>query len=253
MDENSKLTNAYKAEIFDVLNKISTGLSEKVLVVTEPKIQNISSDVRLQYQLVENIKTENEKNSKEFKESIESFENTTQNLGKSIEEQNSIIVSSIERNRDELKLLRETFGDDLISEIREISLNVNAQKNLKQAIITENKKISEKLNQRLENLEVAGKNTENTTEKIESSFKQRNSDIISSIEKNSNILVQLKKTYEDDLVSEIRNVSNNEELKSINVEVAQLQAKLQTTEKLLYTTLVFLLVLSSLIVSLIYK
>jgi hypothetical protein len=253
MNENSTLTDTYKAEIAGILNRVSAGLTEKVTTAIEPKIQSISSDVRSQYQLVENFKTENEKNSKEYKERIKSFESKTQNLGKSIEQQNSVIVSLIKKNTDELKLLRETFGDDLISEIKEISLNVKAQKDLKQDIIAENKKISEKLNQRLEYLELAANNTESTTEKMESLFQQGTSDIISLIEKNSNILFQLKQSYENDLVSEIRSVSNNEELKSINVEVMQLKAKLKTTKKLLLTTLVFLLVLSSLIVSLIYK
>ena len=174
MDKNSELTNTYKAEITDILSKISEGLSCKVTSAIKPEIDNISSNVESQFNLVKKIEAENKRMSGDFKQRIESFE--------------------------------ETFN-----------------------------------------------RFEKTTENLQQTFEHQNADFVSSIEKNNDVLSQLNKSYGVDLLFEIRKVSNNEEVKSINVEVTQLKAKLKTTEKLLFTTLVFLLVLSSLIVSLIYK
>src|SRR5690606_34321843 len=115
MDENLKLTNTYKAEITDVLRKISAGLSEKVTAAIEPKIQNISLTVTSQNDLFQNIKSENKKSFDELNKRVEnfgtvvkSFESTTENLGKYIGQQNSVIVSSIERNSYVINQLRKS-------------------------------------------------------------------------------------------------------------------------------------------------
>lgn len=101
MNTSSTLTNTYKAEITEVLNKVSEGLSDKVTAAIEPKIQNISLNVKSQNDIVQNIKTENEKSSEELKKRVENFEtifkslkNTTENLDK----RNTEIGSSIDKN-----------------------------------------------------------------------------------------------------------------------------------------------------------
>ncbi len=122
MDKNSELTNTYKAEITDILSKISEGLSCKVTSAIKPEIDNISSNVESQFNLVKEIEAENKKMSGDFRQRIESFEETfnrfektTENLQQTFEQRNSDIISSIEKNRNTLLQLKKTYEDDLVS------------------------------------------------------------------------------------------------------------------------------------------
>lgn len=174
MIENSNITDTYKAEITEILSKISVGLSESVTAAIDPKIQDISSDVRLQNNLVETIRTENRETSEYLKERVENF-------GTSIKSIRSI------------------------------------------------------------------------TENLEKSIEQRDLNVISSIENNTNLLSQLKKTYTDDLFSEIQKISNSEKNKFLETKIIELQTNQQITQKIMYVILVSLLILSSVIIFLILK
>lgn len=260
MNENLKLTNSYKAEITDVLSKISAGLSESVIAVMEPKIQKISTNVQSQNELVHKIIWENKTTSdnlnkrvENFGASVKSIQSTTENLEKSIEKRNSYVTSSIDKNSDILSQLKKTYSDGLYSEIQNISSSVRSQKNLEQVIIVENKKTSDGLNERLNEFGSIVKKTNQATENLEKSVEQGNSDIVLSIDKNTDILSQLRKTCGDDLVSEIQKISNKDEYKLIEIQITQLQTKLQTTEKLIYVILACLVILSGLIIFLVFK
>ncbi|WP_417558334.1 hypothetical protein [Mesoflavibacter zeaxanthinifaciens] len=130
MADNSKITDIYKAEITEILSRVSKGLSDEALSVIDPKIQDISSSVKSQNELMQSFKDENKTSSDRLNEIVESLEssvgnikNATENIGNSIERRNENIISAIEKNSQLISQYDNAISDKLLSEIQKISNN----------------------------------------------------------------------------------------------------------------------------------
>lgn len=130
MDKNSKITSTYKAEITEILSRVSEGLSKKVTDSIDPKIHDIATSVKSHIDLVQLIKDENEKSSDKLKEIVRNLDSTvnyirsaSENMEKSIEHRNETIISAIEQNSEIISQYDKTITDNLFSEIQKLSDN----------------------------------------------------------------------------------------------------------------------------------
>jgi hypothetical protein len=64
-NKNSKITEEYKAEITDILSKISLGLGESVIEAIEPKIIDFNSNLKENYKSIQLLNIEQKKIIKE--------------------------------------------------------------------------------------------------------------------------------------------------------------------------------------------
>lgn len=134
MEENSKITDTYKAEITDILNKVSIGLANNVIDTIEPKLRDISSIVQSQNDLTKILKEDEEKSLEQINENLEKvflnvkeFNDKIDKLEKTINHQNVNAISLLDHNKNNLSHIKKNLEENKLQEFEKNILNENKQ------------------------------------------------------------------------------------------------------------------------------
>ncbi|MCP4970576.1 MAG: hypothetical protein GY932_08285 [Arcobacter sp.] len=162
MKKATELTEEYKAEITDILSKISSGLGKSVIDLLEPKIKNISSDSTKNANEIKLISENNKEFYGDISRRVESLENKTDDANnvhsallrsidsnsKSSENKLIEVIDSTNQANAKIEKTKKTI-DSLIKENSEIIISNN--KTTAESILSEIANISNRIT-KLENV-----------------------------------------------------------------------------------------------------
>lgn len=200
-NQYSKITEVYKAEVIDILSRISESLSEKVSNNLDAQITNLIQQVGEHNNFTQNIVNENRDTNLITSEQIEI-------IISNFERYNALAESLLLESKNN-KLTISSYLENIINSIKSSYSNLSSEKTKQIEIINSLqsvliKKIEDKANLTKENLLDIKKSIVDSNIKIE----EQNLSLTNLIILNNNFIEKTGKILEEYLGNELSNLSN---------------------------------------------